>query len=331
MTPITKRNRPLYFELQTAQPTSIPEGPIKIITPEILEYILVLTNQSETTQWVSREWKGLTLSSVKYSKKPELTQTIQLIIEKLNPYKNVQCITNFAILQNVQQSFSDSAATLEHVHQYFLGGKSLVVCFLRRLPENERNQLQNAIGPQLPNSMKNVFEISKLDIRTVKNVDLDTFLTLLQSDHLSKSERGEAAVHAAFISNFEYVALLLANGPISDKCLTKIIWQAAAENNLEFLKWVLANGLISAMHLGMAVWAAAEYDYPILVKWLLTYGPISELYRGCAVVEAARSNNLELVKLLLADGPISKGDQAFALDEAIEINNPELIQVLSFF
>jgi hypothetical protein len=153
MTPITKRSRPLDFELQTTQ-TSVPEGPITTITNEILEYILFLTNQSETTEWVSREWKHLTLTAVKYSKKPELTQTIQLIIENLNPYKHVQNVINFVILQSVQQSFSDSVATLEQVHHYFLGGKSLVVCMLRKLPEKERNQLQNTIESQIPNSMK---------------------------------------------------------------------------------------------------------------------------------------------------------------------------------
>jgi hypothetical protein len=329
MTPTTKRGRHSAFELQTAQPTLLPEGPIKTINPEILEYILFLTNQSENTRWVCHEWKDLTITAVKYTKKPELTQTIQLIIEKLNPYKHALCITNLDALQTMQQSFSDYLVTLEKVRHYFLVGKGLVICILRSLPEEERNQLQNVIGAQLPDSTKNVFEISTLNIRTVENVDLDTFFTLLQSAQpLSMKDREEAALHAAFISNLQYLKALLTNGPISDTCRAKIIWGAIRKNDLELIEWVLANGSISRRHLGRAVWIATENNYLIGVKWLLAYGLISEFYRGLAVVEAARNNHIEIVKILLTDGPISEEDQKFALYVANEINNPELIQLL---
>ena len=305
-----------------------PEGPIKSISFEILEYILFLTNQSEITQWVSHAWRDLTFSSVKYSRKTELIQTIQLIIERLNPYTHALSITNLTILKNVK-SFSEYVVTFEKVNECFLVGKGLIVCILRNLPENERIQLQKALDRDLPNSMKNVFEISTLNIRTVESVDLDTFCTLLQSDQpLSRHDREEAAIHAAFINNLEYLKLLLANGPISERCRAKIVCFGVESNNLKLIKWVLVNGSISEKHLGQAVWVAAENNNPILVKWLLAYGPISSFYRGLAAVEAARNNNIEIIKILLVDGSISEEFQNFEIYVTKELNNPELIELL---
>jgi hypothetical protein len=327
MTSITKVNQ--IFEPQTAQPILLQEGPIRIIPTEIVGSILFLANHSESTRLVSRVWKALTLTADKKANGHELEQTFRLITEKLNPDTYAKCIADLAELQGTHQSLSGYVATFAEVRGLFLIDKGFGIGILRKLPSEERDQLQIAIGDQLPDSMKDVFKISKLHPQTVKNVVLDTFFTLLQSyQPLSGYQRGWAVSTAAENNNIEFVKLLLADGPISENLLGRAVMIAAKNNNLKLARLLLANGPIHDQDRAAAVENATVNNNPELVELLLANEPISEYYRGQTVILAARYNHLEIVKLLLANGPISEEQREEAVRLATKNNNPELIRLL---
>ncbi|MFI5344474.1 MAG: ankyrin repeat domain-containing protein, partial [Chlamydiales bacterium] len=317
-------------EPQIAQSTSLPEGPIRTISPEILESILFLTNHSESTRFVSHIWNDLTFTAAKNSKNQELKQTIPLIIEKLNPGTHAECIADLAELQEAHRSLSDYVTTFAEVQRLFLIEKGLVIGILRKLPVEERDQLQEALDEELPDSMKDLFEISKLNLRTVKNINLDTFFTLLQSyQPLSKKDRGEAVVQAAEINNLDFVKLLLANGPISKLFRGAAVDAAAKSNNIELVKLLLANGAISEIHREYAVLKAAKNNNLELFKLLLADGPISEWYRGVIVMKAAANiYNKAIVRLILAKGSIIPYHRGLAVEEAAKNDNQDLLQLL---
>jgi hypothetical protein len=200
------------------------EGPLRIIPSEIVKYILFLTNQRENTQLVSRAWKDLAFEAIKQPTKQELKQTIRLITEQLDPGRHAQCIADLAEIQAGRQPSSNYLATYVAVGQLFLVVKGLVIGAIRKLPVKEKDQLQLAIGDQLPESMKDLFKISKLNFipsitdfftsskqdifeisrLTTENVDLDTFFTLLQSCHPLSIDMRSYVVHAAIKRNNIY-------------------------------------------------------------------------------------------------------------------------------
>jgi hypothetical protein len=258
---VTKTN---HTFLQTAQPAFSPEAPITTILPELLEYILIFTNQSENTRLVSRHWNVLTFTAFIKFKTQELKQTIQLITERLDP--GAQCTADLVNFQNTHHFVHEG--TFAKVRNLFLADKGLVIGMFRKLPEKERDQLQIAIGNQLPDSMKNLFMISKLAIWDVRNVDRETLFTLLQSyQPISIKDRQLALLDATQENNIEFVKLLLADGPITD-IKREVLLMEATCHNLEVFKLLLASG------------------------------PISETTRAIAIKYAVKNNNLEIVQLL---------------------------------
>jgi hypothetical protein len=273
---------------------SLPEeGPVRTIPLEILTYILFLTNDSERNLLVSHYWKDLTFTTAKNANSLVLKQSIQWITEKLNPDAYSKCIADLAELQKVHQSLSDDIPIFAEIRQLFLISKSLIIGLLRKLPEEERDQLQIKIGDQLPDSMKDLIEISKLDLESVDNVDLDTYSMLLKSyQTLSIEDRGDAVLHAAEINSTEYVEILLANGPISEEDRGAAVCEVVARyGNLELVELLLANG------------------------------PISEDDRGMALQRASRNNDLELITLLLANGPVPQAYLRFTAIRLIAVIN----------
>lgn len=282
--------------VQTApQPAFSLEAPITTILPDLLELILIFTNESENTRLVSRHWNVLTFTAFIKIKTQELKQTIQLITEQLDP--GAQCTADLVKFQNTHHFFHEG--TFAKVRNLFLTDKGSVIGIFRKLPMQERDQLQITIGNQLPDSMKNFFEISRVSLWYVPNVDRDTLFTLLQSyQPLSKEARHLAILDAARNNNTEFIKLLLADGSMTYADREVLLMQADRLNNLE------------------------------VFKLLLAIRPISERTRELSFVEAARLNNLEVVKLLLANGPISETIRAIAIDYAIANNNPEMVQLL---
>jgi hypothetical protein len=286
---------------QTIESQTVPfqEGPIKTIPADIVGSILYFANNSESTRLVNQDWNERTFAVVAY-KNQELERTIPLIIKKLDPATQAQCIAELTDLQRALSPLVFNQLTFREARFSFLDNKAELVIILRKLPENERDQLQNAIGEELPNSLKDVFEISTLNIRTVGNINVDTFFTLLQSyQPLSRDDRGWAVANAANFDNMEFVKLLLASGPISMEDRGWAIQIAAYRNNLELVKLLLANG------------------------------PILERSRGFIVLRAVSDNNLELVKVLLAGGPIPHEDRRAAIWVATVNMNLELVHVLT--
>jgi hypothetical protein len=256
-TSITNTNK--IFETGT---TSLPEGPIRTISPKILASIPIFTDESE----VSRIRNDFAFSAEK-SKKQALEKTIALITEKLDQNTHTQCIADLAELQDVYESRFSEAASFIEIQQLFLAVKGVGIGILRKLPEEERDELQVAIDDQLPGSMKDLFEIADLDLESVGNVDLDTFFILLQScQPLSIDNREEAVFRATSLGNSEFVELLLADGPISEEERGLIVCKAVKNNN------------------------------PEIVKLLLAHGPITDDYREVALKRAA--GDIELVNLL---------------------------------
>lgn len=310
--------------LESTQLALLPEGPFGTIPLEIVESILFFTNNGESTRLVSWIWKDRTFPAAKNSNIHELQQTILLIAENLNPDKHAQWITDLAEIQDTHQSHSNDAATFAKVKQLFLINKGLVIGILRKLSVEDRNQLQRKIGHQLPDSMKDIFKISTLDIKAAKdiqNLNLDTFFTLLQSCQPLSVEDREAAFFAASY-NVGFVKLLLTDGPLSEKVRKYL----GFPNDPAFIKSVLANNSNSEEFLGEAACRVTDafsscYDVEKRVKLLLGIGSISEKMRRKAAIQAFYNNRgLEVVRLLLANGPTSKEHQEKALWMVADIN-----------
>ncbi|MFI5344475.1 MAG: hypothetical protein ACHQUC_09670 [Chlamydiales bacterium] len=319
------------FEPQT---TSLSEGPIKTIPTEILQSILFLTNHSESTRLVSRNWNVLTFTPAKNSNIHELNQTISLITEKLNPDTHAECIAALAAVQDAHESCYVN--TFAEVRRLFLINKGLVIGILRKLPEEERDQLQIAIGEELPDSMKDLFEISKLDLTddlaAVENLDLDTFFTLLQScQPLSMDDREKAFFLAVYLDDIEFVKLVLADGPISEYHRALAVCEATENNNPDLVRLLLSKSCqpLSIDDREKAFFLAVHLDDIEFVKLVLADGPISEDHRGFAVYEATENNNPDLVRLLLSNGPISEDHRELAISTAIENNHQELLSLFA--
>jgi hypothetical protein len=277
----------------------IPEGPITTISPETLESILFFTNQSRFTRLVSRKWNDLTFAGIENFKKREIKQTIRLIIDKLNLDTHAQFITDLAEIQDAHHSLTKFLVTPSQIQRLFLISKGVVIGILRKLPEEKSDQLQIALSEELPDSMKDLFVISKLNLKRIKDIEQDTYFTLFQSCRpLSITDRGKAFSVAIRIKNIIFVKLLLADGPISVHVRGWAVCKAAKKDNLE------------------------------LAKLLLTNGPILIDDRGWAVYKAAKNNNQKLVELLLANGPIPQFHLLWAAEAAEENDNPELVQLL---
>ena len=253
--------------VQTAQPASPTEGLITAILPELLEYILIYTNQSENTRLVSRHWNVLTFTAFIKFKTQELKHTIQLITEQLDPDIHAQRRADLVSFQNTHHF--DHEGTFAKVRQLFLADKGLVIGMFRKLPDVKRDQLQIDLGKELPDSMKNLFKISKLSLFDVPIVDRDTFFTLLKScEPLSMDNRYHAIFFATQKNYIEFVKLLLADGPISDKDRQVIFLEAASLNHLEVVKLLLANGPISETTREIAIREAVKNNYPEIVQLL---------------------------------------------------------------
>ncbi len=322
MTSIVKSN--CSFEPQIAPLSSLPEGPITTISPKILESILIFTNESKNTLLVSHMWNVLTFAGLINWNKQKIQQIIRLVSIQL-PNTHAKCIRELEQLQDAHQSLSGHVTTFAEVRRLFLIVKGSLIGIIRKLPEETRDQLQTAIGEELPDSMKDLFRISKLDLMTVKNVDLDTFFTLLQScQPLSIEDRHQAIARAAELDNIEFAKLILANTPIHDRCIEWAVLQATLNDNLEFVRLLLANGSISQKYRGLTTVEAAGNNNLELVKLLLANGPISQEHRGDAVIGAVNKKNPKLVKLLLANGPISKEARERAVEIAFGIDTPEI-------
>lgn len=151
------------FEPQQFQPCEVSGCPIRLIPADILECIIIFTNQSKNTRLVSRHWNDLTFLAFKNSKKLELKQTIRLITEHLDPRKDCQCIAELAKIDDYQ---SLSVATFIEDWRLFLRHKNSVIVNLLELTEKKRGQLRNTTESQLPDSMKDVFlRLVKLEER----------------------------------------------------------------------------------------------------------------------------------------------------------------------
>lgn len=286
------------FGSQTGQLIALQEGPIKKIPGDIVGSILYFANESESTRLVSQVWNALTFAVVKY-KNQELQNTITRIIEKFNPDIQAPCIAELAQLQEAHQFKSNFVISFPEVRQLFLTNKGLLVGILRKLPVEEVDQLQIAIKKELPDSLKDIFEIANLYLMLVDNIALDTFFTLLQScEPLSMDTRGTAVYHAVCLNNSEFVKLLLANGPISYGDRGIAVIRAVSENNLEIVKFLLNNGSILERHRGIAVQAAINNDNFELVKLLLDDGPIPHDDRRWEILKATLNMDLELVAAL---------------------------------
>jgi hypothetical protein len=343
-TEITSTTSELYFDLT-------PEGPITTISSEIAVSILCLTNQCENTKQVSREWKNLTFTATINLKKHELKQAISLLTEQL--YPGIQCIEDLAELQTAHQFLSGYVITFGEIQRLFLIAKGLSIGFLRKLPEEEKNQLQT-LTPQLPNSMKDIF-----DLTTDENTNLETYFTLLQSrlclslhdqgkavfsaiqkyginfcklqmatDPMLEEDRGSAVVEAIESNDQELALVLLATGPISEEALGSAAMTAAQNDNAEIIEALLATGLISEQARGSTVMMAAQNDNIEIVKIVLAKGPLSEGARDVALMTAIQNGTIEIVKLLLANGPISENIRSKAVKKANKHNNQELLELL---
>ena len=248
----------LNIESQVDKPIALQEGPIKKIPADIVGSILYFANESESTRLVSQDWNERTFAVVTY-KNQELERTISVIIEKLNPDTQAQCIAELGELQDAHQFKSKFVVSFPEARQVFLTNKGSLVGILRKLSEEERDQLQNAIGDELPDSLKDVFEISKLhfmSFENVNNVNVDTFFTLLQSyQPISMDDRGTAVAN---LNNIEFVRLLLANGSISTESRGVAVSRSVFENNLELVRLLLANGSISTEYRGYVVNSAIK-------------------------------------------------------------------------
>jgi hypothetical protein len=219
------------------------EEPIKTIPAEIVGVILYHANDSASTRLVSRNWNDLTFAVIK-CKNQELLHTIPRIIEKLSPDK-AQCIAELTQLQKAHQCKSQIVVSFPETRHLFLTNKGVLVGSLKKLSEIERDLLQIAIGEELPDSLKDIFEISKLDLKFFENGNVDTFFTLLQScQPLSKWDRGEAVLPAVRDNNLELVKVLLADGPIYDWDRRTAVQSAENNNNLELVRLLLDNGSI---------------------------------------------------------------------------------------
>lgn len=310
---------------QIFESTLLPEERFGTIPPEIVESILFFTNQCERTGSVSRDWNDLTFNAAKYPNQQALEQTIPLIAENIDLDKYAQCISNFVDLQDMHQFLSGYADTSAEFQRLVLINKGLVIGILRKLSVEDREQLQIEIGAELPDSMKDIFEISTLDLSTVTGIARDKFFTLLQSyQPLSKVMRSTAVVHATDINNIEFVRLLLTDGSISSLDLKQAVFNAVINNNPELIELLLAKSSNSEQMRGLAVGSATGYNNLELVRSLLANGTISEGLLTLAVESAIEHNNLELIKLLLDHGPLS--DDSLAL-LAGQSNNLEFIEL----
>jgi hypothetical protein len=294
------------FEPKTTQLQG-EEGPITIIPFDTLKHILIITNhffthQSESFLLVCRDWQVLTFTTAKEFSKYALYQTISLISEKLNPNEHAKCITELAEIQDAYQSLT--VTTCAQVQRLFLINKGFIIGALRNVPEEERDQFQIALGDELPDSMKDIFEISKLNLRMLITVDLDKFFTLLQSyQPLAIEDRG-AVVHGLARENtLEILKVLLANGPISEDNRGLAVQLAATDNDIELVRLLLANGKIPDLWLDAAILNAAIYQNgpinPELVELLKSHG--EETYNLAIEV----NNNEEIAKLIQCAGSIN--------------------------
>jgi hypothetical protein len=275
MTPIDSTNK--VSEEQSTQP--LQEGPIMALPSEIVGYILFHTNDSGNARLVNRDWNiinSTNVTTVKNAQKKDLKQTILLLTEILSPDTHAKCIAALVEVQDAHQSLSGHVTTFSEARRLFLISKGLLVGILRKLPEEERDQLQKAIGDELPDSMKDIFKICTLHVipsitdfsknSEIEGVDLETFFILLQSCTTFTREKAiEAAVNR---DNIGCLKLLLASGPISELQRSIAVLKAVQRNNVECGKVLLANG------------------------------PILEVYRREAIKQAHIANNQELVLLL---------------------------------
>ena len=240
------------FELPITQPISPrEEGPMKTVLCDILQYILVFTDQSKNTGLVSHQWSIITVKADQDSKQHKLKQATQLIIEGLDPDQHAQCITDFTKLQQSRPvyipGYIKDVANCVEVRENFLIAKGLVIGNLRKVSANERDHLQTLIVEELPDSMKDIFMLAYRDLKYVYNGDdLDTVMTLAHSyQPFSMDYIGYAVVQLtrsnARIELFESV---LGNGQISEDHRGRALYQAAKHNRLKHLELLLADGPI---------------------------------------------------------------------------------------
>jgi hypothetical protein len=305
MTPINNTN-------QAPGPQStllVQEGPITALPSEIVGCILFYTNDSGSARLVNRDWNIINFTTVKNSQKNDLKQTILLLTETLSPDTHAECIVALAEIQEAHHTLSGHATTCSEARRLFLITKGLLVGILRKLPEEERNQLQKALGEELPDSMKDLFKICTLHLipsitdfsngSATEDVNLDTFFVLLQSyPDLTMFMRARAVSAAANRNNIGCLKLLLASGPITDDTRGNAVFTTVQRNNIEGVKLLLANGPISEVYRGRSVWHATEINNIELAQLLLDNGPISEEDRKGILWLAARKGNTELVNLL---------------------------------
>ncbi len=301
---------------------------------EISRYILFLTNDSQKTTVVSHDWNVLTFPVAKESNKYDLERTILLITKALDPVlchdpvKLAECIADLKEIQDAHQSLTNSVTTCGQIKRLFLISKGLVIGMLRNLTREEKDLLETAIAKDLPDSMKDIFEISGLALWRVyarlyssheNPVNSDTFFTLLQScNPLSIKDRGEALFFAIQANNMEFAQMLLANGPISEEAGKKAVvclYNWYIPNCVELILAILANGL-TLLGRGVALCIAARNNNSELAKLILADGPIGEIERGLAVKEAHHINNLELIKLFLANGPIPEDSREYVVERS---------------
>lgn len=284
---------------QSMAPMAPQDGPFQYLPADLVRQILYLSNNDGSAGLVSKNWNNLTFAVVK-ERNQELKNAIPRIIEKLSPDTQAECIAELAQLQEAYPVNAHFVVSFPEARKVFLAGKGALVGIIRKRSEEERDQLQVTISKELPDSLKDVFEISKLNLNTFENVDLDTFLTLLQSfPPLSMNDRGPVVYRAVCLNNIEFVMLLLANGPIAPSYRRWAVYDAARNNNLELVKLLMNHGPMFKNHQGLAVYDAARSGNLELVKLLLAYGSISEYHRVWAIAQAAWNQNFEIVSELM--------------------------------
>src|SRR5579872_266129 len=139
---------------QKVQPALLENKPNGIFPPEIVEKLIIFTNQSETNRLVSRDWNALTFTVDKNSKKYELKQTIQLITETLFADIHAQIKTDLAEIQAAHHSLSKSVVTHTQMQRLFLISKGFVLGELKKV--NNHFGIAFDIRNHLPEGYKDI-------------------------------------------------------------------------------------------------------------------------------------------------------------------------------
>lgn len=167
-------------------------------------------------------------------------------------------------------------------------------------------------------------------IEATKAGQLEVVQQLLEEEHFSKDDLGQAFDEAAIAGHLPVVQQLLEKGELSRANLNSALEKAAQAGHLPVVQQLRKEENISISGLSKSLSEAAKAGHLQIVQELLKDKILAVFELGKALEEAAKAGQLPVVQLLLLDKDrISVYHIGGALEEAAKAGHLAIVELLS--